>query len=50
MGKKKNKKQIGGYMIDGTLSRHFLHPLTWKKRKKSFVLQKWENDEKQISG
>jgi hypothetical protein len=27
-GKKKNKKQIGGYMIDGTLSRHFLHPLT----------------------
>jgi hypothetical protein len=30
---KKNKKQIGGYMIDGTLSRHFLHPFNLKNHK-----------------
>jgi hypothetical protein len=30
---KKNKKQIGGYMIDGTLSHHFLHPFNLKNHK-----------------
>jgi len=31
--KKKKEKQIGGYMIDGTLSCHFLHPFNLKNHK-----------------